>query len=63
MSRSDADRLDDIAGAIAAISSHLKRGPISDDLAMDAVAMRPLELGEAVKGLSPELTATEPDVD
>ncbi len=29
---------------------------------MDAVAMRLLEIGEAVKGISPELTATEPDV-
>lgn len=29
---------------------------------MDAVAMRLLEIGEAVKGLSPELTATEPDI-
>jgi uncharacterized protein with HEPN domain len=25
--------------------------------------MRLLEIGEAVKGLSPELTATEPDID
>lgn len=30
---------------------------------MDAVAMRLLEIGEAVKGLSPALTETEPDVD
>ena len=29
---------------------------------MDAVAMRLLEIGEAVKGISPELTATEPDI-
>lgn len=29
---------------------------------MDAVAMRPLEIGEAVKGLSPEVTATEADI-
>ncbi len=63
MSRGDEDRLSDIANAVAAIGSHLERGPISDDLVMDAVAMRLLELGEAVKGLSPEVTATEPDVD
>jgi len=49
VTRGDYDRLDDIAN--------------SDDLVMDAVAMRLLELGEAVKGLSPEITATEPDVD
>lgn len=29
----------------------------------DAVAMRLLEIGEAVKGLSSRLTAMEPDVD
>lgn len=63
MSRGDEDRLDDIANAVAAIGSHLQRGPISDDLVMDAVAMRLLELGEAVKGLSPAITATEPDAD
>ena len=30
---------------------------------MDAVAMRLLEIGEAVKGLSAEATAAEPEVD
>ena len=29
---------------------------------MDAVAMRLLEIGEAVKGLAPELTAAEPAI-
>lgn len=29
---------------------------------MDAVAMRLLEIGEAVKGISPELAATEPEI-
>lgn len=62
MNRSDADRLDDIAAAIASISSHLKHGPISVEIVMDAVAMRLLEIGEAVKAISPELTATEPDI-
>lgn len=37
--------------------------PISVEIVMDAVAMRLLDIGEAVKGLSPELTATEPEVD
>ncbi|MEO6714282.1 MAG: Wadjet anti-phage system protein JetD domain-containing protein [Mycobacteriales bacterium] len=61
MSRSDADILDDIATAITSIHSHLQHGPISVEIVMDAVAMRLLEIGEAVKGISPELTATEPD--
>lgn len=63
MSRPDSARLDDIANAIAAIRAHLDYGPISVGIVMDAVAMRLLEIGEAVQGLSPELTATEPDVD
>lgn len=62
MNRSDADRLDDIASAIASIRSHLQHGPISVGIVIDAVAMRLLEIGEAVKAISPELTATEPDI-
>lgn len=62
MSRGDAHRLDDIAAAITSIHSHLQHGPISVAIVMDAVAMRLLEIGEAVKGISPELTATEPDI-
>ncbi|MGH3446205.1 MAG: HepT-like ribonuclease domain-containing protein [Nocardioidaceae bacterium] len=62
MSRSDADLLDDIAAAIRSIYSHLEHGPISVEIVMDAVAMRLLEIGEAVKALSPEITATEPDI-
>ncbi len=62
MSRSDTDLLDDIASAITSIRSHLQHGPISVEIVMDAVAMRLLEIGEAVKGLSAELTGTEPDI-
>ncbi len=62
MSRSDADILDDIASAITSIRSHLQHGPITVEIVLDAVAMRLLEIGEAVKGISPELTATEPDI-
>lgn len=63
MSRSDSARLEDIAHAIASIHAHLEYGPISVEIVMDAVAMRLLEIGEAVKGLSASLLATEPDVD
>ncbi|MGL5928887.1 MAG: HepT-like ribonuclease domain-containing protein [Dermatophilaceae bacterium] len=62
MSRSDADRLDDITAAITSIHSHLRHGPISEEIVMDAVAMRLLEIGEAVKGISVELTAKETDI-
>jgi uncharacterized protein with HEPN domain len=63
MSRPDAARLEDIASAIVSIRSHLEHGPISVEIVMDAVAIRLLEIGEAAKGLSPEVTAAEPDVD
>lgn len=62
MSRADPDLLDDIAAAMAAIHSHLQHGPISVEIVMDAVAMRLLEIGEAVKLLSAEITTTEPDI-
>lgn len=63
MSRPDSALLEDIANAIRSINAHLEHGSISVEIVMDAVAMRLLEIGEAVKGLSPDLTATEPDVD
>ena len=61
MSRSESDLLDDIANAITAIRSHLRHGPLSEALVMDAVAMRLLEIGEAVKALSSTTTSAEPD--
>lgn len=62
MSRHDADRLDDITAAIEAIRSHVERGPLSDSLVSDAVRIRLLEIGEAVKSLPENLTSTEPDI-
>ncbi|MGL5824274.1 MAG: HepT-like ribonuclease domain-containing protein, partial [Nocardioides sp.] len=62
MSRSDADVIDDIAAAIESIHAHLQHGPISVEIVMDAVAMRLLEIGEAVKALAPDLIASEPDI-
>ena len=62
MSRSDADLLDDIAAAVNSIHSHLQYGPLSVEIVMAAVAMRLLEIGEAVKSLDPEITDAEPDI-
>lgn len=62
MRRSDGDILDDIANAIGSIRSHLEYGPISIELVMDAVAMRLLEIGEAVKALSEGATDGEPEI-
>jgi uncharacterized protein with HEPN domain len=61
-SRHDEERLADIVDAITAIRSHLTRGDLSDGLIFDAVRLRLIEIGEAVKLLDPELVASEPDV-
>lgn len=62
MSRSDADRLADILDAIAAIRAHVQRGPITDPLVNDAVRIRLLEIGEAVKALSDAAISGEPSI-
>jgi uncharacterized protein with HEPN domain len=49
-------RLADIQAAIDAIRSHLQRGDLSDGLVFDAVRIRLLEIGEAVKALHAWLT-------
>ena len=62
MSRRDALRLDDIVQAIDAIRDHLTKGDLGEGLVYDAVRARLIEMGEAVKGLSPELLDTEPSI-
>jgi uncharacterized protein with HEPN domain len=61
-SRRDDERLEDIVDAIAAIKSHLTRGDLSDGLIFDAVRVRLIEIGEAVKLLDPNLVTSEPDI-
>jgi uncharacterized protein with HEPN domain len=55
-------RLADIQAAIDAIRSHLQRGDLSDGLIFDAVRIRLLEIGEAVKALPAELLDTQPAI-
>lgn len=62
MSRRDDERLADILDAVAAISSHLERGGLDDGLVFDAVRVRLIEIGEAVKSITPETLAREPDI-
>ncbi len=59
MNTRDAQRLDDIDAAITAIRSHLRRGSMQDGLVFDAVRVRLIEIGEAVKALSPDLVDRE----
>lgn len=52
----------DIVDAIEAIGLHLTRGGLNDGLVFDAVRMRLLEIGEAVKDLDEATLTMEPDV-
>jgi uncharacterized protein with HEPN domain len=66
VTRSPARRLDDILLACDRTDEHLQRGPAGDPLAdglvFDAVRVRLMEIGEAVKDLPSTLTAAEPDL-
>jgi uncharacterized protein with HEPN domain len=60
VTRRQRQRLDDITVAIEAIRHHLDRGDLDDGLVFDAVRVRLIEIGEAVKSLPAELLAREP---
>lgn len=62
MSRRVEERLTDVADAIEAIRSHLQRGGLDDGLIFDAVRLRLIEIGEAVKRIDPDVLAAEPDI-
>ena len=62
MSYRELQRLKDIQAAIDAIRSHLQRGDLTDGLIFDAIRIRLLEIGEAVKALPDELLATQPAI-
>jgi uncharacterized protein with HEPN domain len=60
VSRHTRQRLLDVLAALDAIDDHIGRGELSDGLVFDAVRVRLIEIGEAVKGLPAEVLATEP---
>ena len=62
MSYRERQRLADIRAAIDAIRAHLQRGDLTDGLVFDAVRIRLLEIGEAVKALPEDLLATQPAI-
>ena len=62
MTRRDRQRLEDVLAAIAAIREHLERGNLADGLVFDAVRVRLIEIGEAVKALPPDLLDREPSL-
>jgi len=62
VSRRDDQRLEDILAAVAAISDHLGRGVLDEGLVFDAVRVRLIEIGEAVRAISPEVLERESDI-
>jgi uncharacterized protein with HEPN domain len=62
VSRHERQRLLDVLAALDAIEGHVQRGDLADGLVFDAVRVRLIEVGEAVKALPEELLAGEPDL-
>ena len=62
MSRRDNERLADIVASADAIAAHLRRGGLDAGLVFDAVRIRLIEIGEAVKDIDPALLAREPAI-
>jgi uncharacterized protein with HEPN domain len=58
----DRQRLSDIQGTIDAIRSRMQRGTLADGLVLDAVRIRLLEIGDAVKVLPASLHDTQPTI-
>ena len=62
VTRRDRHRLEDVIAACEAIASHTRRGSLGEGLIFDAVRVRLIEIGEAVKDISPDLLAHEPAI-
>jgi uncharacterized protein with HEPN domain len=62
VSRHADQRLLDVLAALDAIDAHTRRGDLSDGLVFDAVRVRLIEIGEAVKAVPDGVLATEPDL-
>jgi uncharacterized protein with HEPN domain len=56
------DRLDDVIGACAAIRRYVDDDHLPEDLVHDAIRMRLVEIGEAVRVLPAGVTASEPGI-
>jgi uncharacterized protein with HEPN domain len=62
VTRRDEQRLDDILVAARAIADYVQRGGLDDGLVFDAVRVRLIEIGEAVKSIDRTLLDREPEV-
>ena len=62
MTRSPRDRLIDIAVACDAIAEYIDEADVSQAIVFDAVRIRLVEIGEAVKDLDADTIAGEPGI-
>jgi uncharacterized protein with HEPN domain len=62
VSRADAAWLTDVLASIEAITGYLAAGSLDEGVVYDACRARLIEIGEATKHLSSELTDQEPDI-
>ena len=62
MSRNPTDRLIDITVACERIAEYAERSEASEDLVFDAIRMRLVEIGEAVKELDDDARDLPPEV-
>ena len=62
MSRPARERLGDVQVACAAIADYLARDGADDDIVFDAIRVRVIEIGEAVKDIDPKLLESEPSI-
>lgn len=62
MSRGPGTRLRDILAACETIETYLRRADPDDGMLYDAIRVRLIEIGEAVKGMPSELLDTEPSI-
>ena len=60
MTRRDQEWLSDIESAIGAISDYVADGDLHDGVVYDACRARPMEIGEAVKHVDPDLLSASP---
>jgi uncharacterized protein with HEPN domain len=62
MSRPVRERLGDVQAACAAIADYLARDNAANDIVFDAIRVRLIEIGEAVKDIDPKLLESEPAI-
>jgi len=62
LSRPARERLGDVQVACAAIADYLARDGADDDIVFDAIRVRLIEIGEAVKDIDPKLLESEPSI-